>query len=125
MSKLPKILITTKGSLISPKAAVVSVPTRNRWFKKGGDGSLPNRSGKYRRDGKIPANWRTVNWNIPQIPSAWKPTNYEAAQHIDYEREKELAKYIPGYKPRVPPHLDEDFHEEPLYQVLHCNYFKI
>lgn len=116
MSKLQKLLIS-KQSLVSPKGMVVSVPTRNRWFKKGGDGSLPNRSGKYRRDGKIPANWRTVNWNIPQIPSAWKPPNYDATQTIDYEREQELAKYIPGYQPKIPPHLHEDFHEEGLYQM--------
>ena len=111
MSKLQRLL-HNNPCFISVKP-VVSVPLRTRWFKKGGDGMLPKR----RRDGKIPPNWRTVNWNIPQIPSAWKPKDWKASQEIDYEREQELAKYIPGYQPKIPPHLHEDFHEEALYEV--------
>ena len=37
-----------------------------------------------------------MNFNPAQIPSAWIPKDWDDKQRIDYNREQELAKYIPG-----------------------------
>uniref|UniRef100_H2Z2H7 Large ribosomal subunit protein mL37 n=1 Tax=Ciona savignyi TaxID=51511 RepID=H2Z2H7_CIOSA len=66
---------------------------------------------------RIPINWRDVNYNPAQIPSAWKPDNWDEKRKIDYKREEEMAKYIPGYKKKVPLEMQEDYQKEPAFFV--------
>lgn len=91
-------------------AARVVVPARSIWYK-------PDNKGlhKRRQRGKIPINWRDVNFNPAKIPSAWKPKDYDEKNRIDYDREEKLAQYIPGYKPKVAPHKRADYHAEEAY----------
>ncbi|CAK8681235.1 unnamed protein product [Clavelina lepadiformis] len=96
------------GSITS--ASVFKVQSRGVRYKNSG-GMI---GGRRKR---IPLNWRDLNFNPARLPSAWKPPDWDKKQEIDYEREKELAKYTPGYKPAIPSHEKDDYHKEPVYFI--------
>nr|CAB3263973.1 39S ribosomal protein L37, mitochondrial [Phallusia mammillata] len=93
----------------------VVIPCRKRVYY----GSGKHKGGMIGRYGrrKYPPNWRAVNFNPAQIPKAWKPLDWDEKNRIDYEYESKLAQYIPGYKPKVPPHRREDHHDEPMHAI--------
>nr|XP_002127665.1 39S ribosomal protein L37, mitochondrial [Ciona intestinalis] len=66
---------------------------------------------------RIPKNWRDVNYNPANIPSAWKPDNWMKENMVDYEREEELAKYIPGYNKKIPLEMQENYQENPAFLI--------
>jgi len=115
MAQLKPLKIFHK-CLLPTSSSHLIVPTRNLWYKPDGKGRT-----KKRFRANIPLNWREVNFNPSNIPAAWIPKDYELKNTIDYEHEKELAKYIPGYKAKVPPHEEANFHGEAICKLDNSN----
>jgi len=103
----------------------IIIPSRNKAFKYVPGRFSEKGTNSSKRKPKYPTNWRDVNFNPPNIPSDWKPEDYEKNKTIDYDYEKKLAEYIPGYKPKIPEKEMTNYNEEKCFisneQHYACN----
>lgn len=91
-------------------AFMTIIPVRTWRYHKWG--------GSKRGRNKIPLDWRKVDHNPAKLPWAWIPDDWEEKNTIDYDREKELEKYIPGYETKVRDIEHPDYHERVNYSFV-------
>nr|XP_039262149.1 39S ribosomal protein L37, mitochondrial-like [Styela clava] len=104
--QLVSILANQRSILQTPGLLTV---TSKRFWRYDKKGNLKKR--------RIAPDWRKIDHNPAKIPWGWIPDSWKKENKVDYEREKQLVKFIPGYKPQLRVYEEPNYHEEPIYQL--------